>query len=139
MNMPGDNTDQYSKGYKVFVFSAKTAVKVLFVVLLVVIIVFLARRAYSLGYEVSSYRPYDRNQTGDVAVIIKSDMSIRDVGELLIQNGILNESLDAFLIQERISDYHDQFRPGIYVLNPSLSVEEILRIISAQPDEEGDA
>lgn len=136
MNMPGDNSDRYSKGYKAFMFSAKTAVKVLFVVLLVVIIVFLARRAYSLGYEVSSYNPTGRENTGNIAVIIRPEMTISDVGNMLIEYGVIDESLEAFLIQERISDYHDAFLPGIYVLNPTMSVEEILKMISTPPGEE---
>ena len=133
MNMPGENR-RYGKGYKAFMASAKTAILILVVVLFVIVVVFLSRRAYSLGYEVSSYKPVQEQEAQEAAILIKSGMTIRDVGKLLIENGIISESLEAFLIQERLSSWHDSFVPGVYVLNSSMSIEDILQAIS--PSEE---
>jgi UPF0755 protein len=137
MNMPGEHTDEQSRGYRVFVFSAKTVVKILFVVLVVVVVAFLARRAYSLGYEVSSYKPSEAQDAEDVAILIREGMTAREVGELLIENGVIRESLDAFLIQERLSKYHDAYVPGMFVVNPSMNIEEILAILCT-PAQEGE-
>ena len=65
-------------------------------------------------------------------------MSIKDVGKLLIEKNIVNESLTAFLIQEKLSDYHDSFIPGTYTLNPSMTIDEILKTISTDPEAEDD-
>ena len=136
MNMPGERNEKGHIGYKAFVISARILIRVLIVILFVVFVIFIARKAYSLGYEVSSYDASKNENKGDVSVKITMDMTINDVGNLLISEGIVNESLDAFLIQERLSDYHDQFIPGTYTLNSNMTIEEILEIISTVPDEE---
>lgn len=127
------------KKYRFFLTGARTSVKILFAILLVVVVIFLAGRACSLGYEVTSYKPLTTSDSVlDQEIEITSDMSIEDVGRLLIDKEIINESLNAFLIQEQFSDYHNQFIPGTYTLNPSMTIDEILKTISTDPEEEND-
>ncbi len=127
------------KKYRFFLTGARTSVKILFAILLVVVVIFLAGRACSLGYEVTSYKPLTTSDSVlDQEIEITSDMSIEDVGRLLIDKEIIGESLNAFLIQEQFSDYHNQFIPGTYTLNPSMTIDEILKTISTDPEEEND-
>ena len=127
------------KKYRFFLTGARTSVKILFAILLVVVVIFLAGRACSLGYEVTSYKPLTTSDSVlDQKIEITSDMSIEDVGRLLIDKEIIGESLNAFLIQEQFSDYHNQFIPGTYTLNPSMTIDEILKTISTDPEEEND-
>ena len=127
------------KKYRFFLTGARTSVKILFAILLVVVVIFLAGRACSLGYEVTSYKPLTTSDSVlDQEIEITSDMSIEDVGRLLIDKEIISESLNAFLIQEQFSDYHNQFIPGTYTLNPSMTIDEILKTISTDPEEEND-
>lgn len=136
MDMPGERREKQTKGYRAFLFTSKTVVRILIVILFVFVIIFLAKRAYSLGYETANYTAASSKEAEDVTVQITMDMSVRDIGELLIKEGILNESLDAFLLQERLSDYHDTEMPGEYTLNSQMGVEEILEILSGAQDEE---
>ncbi len=138
MRKPEEEFDSEKK-YLFFLTGARTSVKILFAILLVVVVIFLAGRACALGYEVTSYKPLTTSDSVlDQEIEITSDMSIEDVGRLLIDKEIINESLNAFLIQEQFSDYHDQFIPGTYTLNPSMTIDEILKTISTDPEEEND-
>ncbi len=138
MRKPEEEFDSEKK-YRFFLTGARTSVKILFAILLVVVVIFLAGRACSLGYEVTSYKPLTTSDSVlDQEIEITSDMSIEDIGRMLIDKEIINESLNAFLIQEQFSDYHDQFIPGTYTLNPSMTIDEILKTISTDPEEEND-
>ena len=105
------------------------------VILIAALATVIAIKSYQLGYEITSYKPVSGRDVQDVVITITPDMSVRDVGNLLIEKGIVNESLTAFLVQERLSDYHDRFIPGTYLLNPTQTVEMILETIST-PEEE---
>ena len=138
MRKPEEEFDSEKK-YRFFLTGARTSVKILFAILLVVVVIFLAGRACSLGYEVTSYKPLTTSDSVlDQEIEITSDMSIEDIGRMLSDKEIINESLNAFLIQEQFSDYHDQFIPGTYTLNPSMTIDEILKTISTDPEEEND-
>lgn len=139
MKKPSGEYDRSEKKYKVFLTGARAGVNILVLILLIVVVIFLAGKACSLGYEVTSYTPLTVSDSAlNEEITITSDMSIKDVGKLLIEKNIVNESLEAFLIQEKLSDYHDSFIPGTYTLNPSMTIDEILKTISTDPEAEDD-
>ncbi len=113
----------------------KSFMNLVIVILIAALAAVIAIKAYQLGYEITSYKPSTDRNAQDVEIIITADMSVRDVGNLLIEKGLIDESLPAFLIQERLSDYHDKFIPGTYQLNPTQTVEMMLETIST-PEEE---
>ena len=136
MNMPGEKNEKGNLGYRTIVFSARVLVRVLVVVLFIVVVIFISRKSYSLGYEVTAYKPAGKEEVKDIQFTITMDMKIEDVGKALIEKGIIKESLEAFLIQESVSDYHGKFIPGTYTLNENMTVEEIIKTISTVPEEE---
>ncbi len=136
MKMPGEINKRDHIGYTTFVVTARIVIGVLIAMLFIFVVIFLSRKAFSLGYEVASYEPEVIEEPEDKAVAITVDMSVRDVGNLLIESGIIDESIEAFLIQERLSDYHDQFLPGVYMLNSTMSIDDILETISTPVSEE---
>ena len=109
--------------------------KIILILVIALIVVFSVKAA-TLSYEVTSYKSASSSKGDDVEVTITADMDISDLGNLLIEKGIINESLEAFLIQENLSDYHDKYISGTYVLNPNMTVEEILKTISTTEDEQ---
>ena len=136
MNMPGEKNEKGNLGYKTVVISARILVRVLVIVLFVVVVIFISKKSYSLGYEVTAYKPAGKEEVKDIEFTITMDMKIEDVGKALIEKGIIKESLEAFLIQESVSDHHGKFIPGTYILNENMTVEEILKTISTVPEEE---
>ena len=125
-----------NKAYSMFVGGAKTVLWVLILICFCVFCVFLARKAYSVGFQAMAYTPVSEAPGQIVAVTVTEDMSVKDIGEMLERNGLINESIAAFIIQEYISEYHGKEVPGTYTLNTSMTVDELLAVMSPAPEEE---
>ena len=137
MPVPRDNADQ-TKGYRAFIAIIKTVIRILVIVFVIIAAYFLIRNAYKIGYDVTGNVPVDKSDDAfETMVIISKDMSVKDIGELLIDKGLIKEEANSFVIQEWISDYHDEIVPGTYVLNSSMTVEEMLKIMCRDEETEG--
>ena len=123
-------------GYRTAVKGAGSILKILIYVCLAVFLVFLARQAYTLGYQVFDQVPVDSGEGREVAVVVTEEMSVSDVGDLLREEGLVEESSLVFWFQELFSDYHGEILPGSYILNTNQTVDEMLAIL-AQADTEG--
>ena len=139
MNMPGEKKPNYSKKYGMFLGGAKAVILILVIVLIIFVVIFLSQRAYFLGYETASYKPVaSESEAVEIEVTITDDMSASDIGELLMEKGLVDESLEAFLLQDMLSGLHGEYIAGTYTLNTSLTVDEILQIICTEPEDEND-
>ena len=102
----------------------------------VIIVVFkLAVGAYDFGFQVFADIPKDEGDGRTVSVVISADQDSKDVGKLLENKGLIDNS-NVFYVQEMLSEYKGQIKPGTYELNTAMSVEEMLEIMCGQ-DEEG--
>lgn len=126
------------KGFRIAITSLKTVVRILIMIFIVLAIIYAARRIYKLGYEAFSVRPVAENadEGKDVTVVIKRNMSLREIAELLNENGLIDESEIAFVIQANAYGYAKTIKPGPYVLNTSMSVQEMLEFMSKTDEEE---
>lgn len=52
------------------------------------------------------------------------------IGELLKDNGLIDESLLVFEVQYRLSGYYGGIKDGSYVLNTAQTVDEMLEILA---------
>ena len=114
--------------YQVAVSGAKGAIRILLYVLLICVLIFVGKTAYSFGYG------------QDVTVIVHEDDSVYDVGETLQEKGLIERPV-IFWAQEKLSDYRGKIKPGTYLLNTHETVDEMLAILSGkntegQPSEE---
>ena len=139
MEMPYPESNK-NKGYKIALASVKLFLRILVLVLVVLAIIYFAKKLYSLGYEAFSAKPAadSEAEAKDVTVVITKDMELSDIAALLNENGLINESEEAFLIQARAYGYADSIIPGPYVLNTSMTVEQMLAAMSATEEEEDD-
>ena len=117
--------------YQVAVSGAKGAIRILLYVLLICVLIFVGKTAYSFGYLIF-YQ--------DVTVIVHEDDSVYDVGETLQEKGLIERPV-IFWAQEKLSDYRGKIKPGTYLLNTHETVDEMLAILSGkntegQPSEE---
>ena len=102
----------------------------------VIIVVFkLAVGAYDFGFQVFADIPKDEGDGRTVSVVISADQDSKDVGKLLENKGLIDNE-NVFYVQEMLSEYKGQIKPGTYELNTAMSVEEMLEIMCGQ-DEEG--
>lgn len=102
----------------------------------VIIVVFkLAVGAYDFGFQVFADIPKDEGDGRTVSVVISADQDSKDVGKLLENKGLVDNA-NVFYVQEMLSEYKDQIKPGTYELNTAMSVEEMLEIMCGQDEEE---
>ena len=134
--MAGLEKEKDGLGYRLALGGAKGIMRILVLIVLVVILIFIGRRSYELGYAVFHEKPVDSGEGRAVTVTITDDMSVRQIGRLLNANGLLTENPTAFMIQEMISEYHGQILPGTYTLRTSMTADEMFPIL-AQANKEG--
>lgn len=123
-----------SLGYRLALGGIKGVVRILVIVALIMILVYLGKQAYSLGYEIFDEKAVDSGDGRAVTVTITDDMSVRQIGKLLISNGLLNESANAFVVQELISGYHGEILPGTYTLRTSMTADDMFPILAQEED-----
>lgn len=130
-----------NKSYRMAVSGLKLVFRILLMVLIIVLIIFGARKLYALGYEAFSARPVAESpdEGENITVVITKDMSVREIGELLIEEGLIDESIEAFLIQANVYGYAHSIVPKPYVLNTSMSVSEMLEFMSRTEEDEEDS
>ena len=99
--------------------------------ILAVIIAFafrFATAAYDFGYRVFAEPAMSGEPGVDISVAITDDMSTMEIGKLLEDQGLIADA-KLFYVQEKVSEYKDMIRPGVYVLNTSMTSEEMLAIM----------
>lgn len=91
--------------------------------------------AYDYGYRVFQETPVAEKPGTDVSVEITVGKSALQIGEILEAKGLIRDA-KLFYIQNLLSHYKDKLRAGNYTLNTSMTMEEMMEIMSAQePDE----
>lgn len=111
----------------------RTLIRLLVYIIVVIIIVILAKGAYRFGYSVFADRRMEEAPGVDVTVTVKPGMSTRKLGELLERKGLIKNA-KVFAVQERLSGYKGQIKPGSYILNTSYDVNKLLSILSQEED-----
>ena len=97
---------------------AALVIKAAVAVLVVLLVYRLALSAYSFGYRIFA-----------VSVAVTEEDDVRSLGQKLYDKGLIR-STRLFYFQEMFSNYHGIEKPGVYELNTSMTVEEMLEKIS---------
>jgi UPF0755 protein len=94
--------------------------------------------AYDYGFRIYSEPPMAEGDQGvDVVVTIPMGSSVAETGELLKGYGLIRDD-KLFILQERLSDYHDKLEPGTYTLNTSMTAEEMMAVMAPSLKEESE-
>lgn len=107
-----------------------TAVKVVFVILVIMLISKYSKVAYDYGYHIFNQVPVSSGAGRTVSVTIKSGDSTGDIADKLAEVGLITDK-NLFKLQERFSDYHGLETPGTYELSTAMTPEEMLQIMAA--------
>jgi len=119
-----------SKGYAVAIGGIKGIVRILLYVLVALLIIYLGRTAYGLGYEVFNQKPADGpGDAKSISVTITDDMSVMNIGELLQEKKLVEKPL-VFWMQEKISDFRGELKAGTYTLTTAQSIDEMLAVMA---------
>ena len=113
-------------------------VKAAFVLVIVMLISKYSKLAYDYGYHIFNQVPVSSGTGRTVSVTIKSGDSASDIADKLAAVGLITDKR-LFKLQEKFSDYHGMEAPGTYELSTSMTPEEMLQIMAANTEAEGDS
>ena len=111
------------------------AFKIIAAVLIVMFVYKYAFLAYDYGYRLFGEKPITSGEGRTVTVTIPEGADAQKVGEILETKGLIRDS-QLFVLQELLSDYHGEVLPGEFELNTSMTAEEMLAVLSTEPEQE---
>jgi len=114
-----------------------TIVKIVVILWLVNFVYSKAVEAYNFGYRVFTEESVSPAPGRDVTVAITEGKTEKAIAEMLAEKGLVRDSKLAY-IQILCSEYKDTVEPGVYTLNTSMTLEEMMYAMSPseQKDEE---
>lgn len=117
-----------STGFRATMFSLKGVLRIVVYMIVLVVIVNMCKGAFSFGYKVFHQEPISFGVGQDVTVEIPVGASAGDIGEILEENGLIEDG-KLFVLQEFLSNYHDRLQSGTFTLNTSQTVDEMILIL----------
>ncbi|MDD3218895.1 MAG: endolytic transglycosylase MltG [Lachnospiraceae bacterium] len=129
--MAGRKKDQ---GYHIAISGAKGVIRLLTYICIAVLVIFLSRVVYGIGYDIFNQEPMETGEGKEITVEVEEGQSVRDIGEMLKDNGLI-ENVNVFILQEKLSRYKDNLLPGNYIVNTNMTADEIMAILSQENTE----
>ena len=112
----------------------ETIIKVVVLAVAVMFIVRGATKAYDFGYRVFADKPVSVSGGRTITVGVSENMSVKDIATMLEEKGLI-EDADLFVVQELLSAYHGEIRPGIYDLSTDMTAAQMMEIMSTVTQE----
>ena len=122
-----------SKEVVVSVFS--TVFKIVVAVIIVMLVYKWSVLAYEYGQRVFNEPPVSSGSGREVTVTVEEGDTAKEIGEMLEKNGLIRDA-ELFVVQEMLSQYKGEMKPGSYVLNTAMTTEEMMEIMSKEVEEE---
>lgn len=108
--------------------------KVVVAALVIAVVYKGAAIAYDYGYRVFKEEPVAESPGVDITVEITVGKTPLQIGEILQSKGLIRDA-KLFYIQNLLSQYKDRMKPGVYVLNTSMTMQEMMGVMSPQTEE----
>lgn len=101
------------------------------------------KAAYEFGYRILSEESISEAPGTDVLVTVAPDMDDEAVGTMLVEKGLIKPAgyfRDSiiFEIQKKLSKKEGDIKPGVYTLNTSQTIEEMLAVFYPEEVEGSD-
>ena len=122
-----------SKEVVVSIFS--TVFKIVLAIIIVMLVYKWSLTAYEYGQRVFNEPPMTAGEGRMVTVVVEEGDTAKEIGTMLENNGLIRDA-ELFWIQEMLSAYKDEMKPGNYELNTSMTTEEMMAIMSMEVEEE---
>ena len=110
-------------------------VRISFTVLVFLVIIYgmyqLGLRSYDYGYRIFTEPAVTKGEGRERLVQVRPSMSDADIGSLLEEKGLIRDKW-LFVIQLKLSDYSKKLVPGRYLLNSSMTSQEMMKIMSGE-------
>ncbi len=108
--------------------------KVLVAILVIVGVYKGATIGYDYGYRIFQEPAMTESPGVDIQVDITMGKTALEIGEVLEQHGLVRDKY-IFYVQNLLSNYKDELQPGSYVLNTSMTAQEMMEIMSESAGE----
>ena len=112
------------------------AFKIALYVCIVVLIIWLGRLSYQSGHDIFDQQPMSPREGQEITVVVKEDDSVYDIAKTLESKGLV-EDAKVFWIQEKLSNYKGQMKPGTYLLSTAYEPSRLLAIMAGDAEQEG--
>ncbi len=106
------------------------AVKIAFIVVVVMLISKYSKVAYNYGYNIFNQIPVSSGVGRTVTVTISSADNVNTIADKLANSGLITDKT-LFKLQEKFSDYQGLETPGTYELSTTMTTEQMLQIMAA--------
>ena len=113
----------------------ETILKIAIVVIIGMFIYRGALVAYDYGYRIFEEAPMSEGEGREVVITIPEGMSAQEMGELLYKKGLIRDE-KLFRIQYFLSEFKEDLLPGTFTLRTNMTVEEMLKTMTVNPEEE---
>lgn len=108
--------------------------RILLYICALLLIIWIGKSAYSFGYDVFNQHAASPGEGQEVTVVIKNDASVYQMGEALERKGLI-EDARIFWVQEKLSNYRGQLKPGTYILSTAYTPDRIMQILAGAEEE----
>lgn len=112
----------------------ETILKIAVVVVIAMFIYRGALLAYDYGYRIFEEPAMSEGEGREVVITIPEGMSAKEMGELLLMKGLIRDE-KLFRIQYALSEYKKDLLPGTFALRTNMTVEEMLKVMTIEPEE----
>ncbi|MCI5901572.1 MAG: solute-binding protein [Blautia sp.] len=102
-----------------------------------VLIFWIGKSTYQFGYNIFNQRAMSPGEGQEVTVVIQEGSSVYEIGKVLQSKGLI-EDAKVFVIQELCSNYHNQMKPGTYLLSTAYTPTRMMAIMSGDTEEGGE-
>ena len=110
--------------------------KILLYVCVVFLIIWIGKSTYQFGYNVFNQQPMSPGDGREITVVISEGSSVYQIGKTLEAKGLI-EDAKVFWIQEKLSNYSGQLKPGTYLLSTAYDANRIMSILAGDAEQEG--
>ena len=124
---------------KIVAFVSSSVFKVIVFAAVVMLTVKTAYTAYDYGYRIFQEPPMSTTGAGrEVNVSISENMDPREMGEMLLQKGLIRDA-NLFVLQYHLSEFKKDLLAGEYTLSTAMTVVEMLECLTIVPEPEPEA
>lgn len=110
--------------------------RIVLYICVVVLIFWAGKSTYQFGYDVFNQQPMSPGEGQEVTVVIKQDTSVYQIAKTLENKGLIKDA-KVFYVQEKLSNYKGQLRPGTYLLSTAYTPTRIMGILAGDTEQEG--
>ena len=112
-----------------------SVVKIVAVVVAVMLVYRAGSLAFEYGERLFGETAVDEAPGRDITITVENGDSVADVGKMLEDAGLIRDKT-LFVIQEKLIGFKTGIQPGVYTLNTSQTIEQMLQIMSVVSETE---